>query len=242
MFKEKIVLQTLFKDQLEYRNCFTGKDAVDLLSLIIKTTDRNLALLLGRALDAQRFFHDVTYEHRLRDSTNELYVFRNQKPRGSIEEAPTAAGDSDEDDKTPQSNYALSRIHSIMAARKVIEDNLPNGVFTLLADCYSPTCTRDQLCYSISCPRRLEQMARLNMTPTGTLRRSDSAASLNKPSEDSQYWVNTVSKEIVDTLSDKEKKAQEIIYELIYTEKDFVKDLDILQRVTFFFLPPPLFF
>jgi RHO1 GDP-GTP exchange protein 1/2 len=38
------------------------------------------------------------------------------------------------------------------------ENDLPNGVFTLLTDCYSPTCTRDNLCYSIACPRRLEQV------------------------------------------------------------------------------------
>jgi hypothetical protein len=38
------------------------------------------------------------------------------------------------------------------------ENDLPNGVFTLLTDCYSPTCTRDNLCYSIACPLRLEQV------------------------------------------------------------------------------------
>ena len=40
---------------------------------------------------------------------------------------------------------------------------LAAGFFTLLMNCYLPTCTRDQLCYSIACPRRLEQQARLNM-------------------------------------------------------------------------------
>lgn len=38
------------------------------------------------------------------------------------------------------------------------ETDSVNGVFTLLTDCYSPTCTRDKLCYSIACPRRLEQV------------------------------------------------------------------------------------
>lgn len=37
-------------------------------------------------------------------------------------------------------------------------NGLPNGVFTVLTDCYSPTCSRDSLCYSPSCPRRLEQV------------------------------------------------------------------------------------
>ncbi len=55
---------------------------------------------------------------------------------------------------------------------------LPSGVFTLLTDCYSPTCSRDQLCYSIACPRRLEQQARLNMKPQPGLSKQISRESL----------------------------------------------------------------
>ena len=35
---------------------------------------------------------------------------------------------------------------------------LPSGVFTLLTDCYSATCVKDSLCYSVSCPRRLDHV------------------------------------------------------------------------------------
>lgn len=59
------------------------------------------------------------------------------------------------------------------------EITLPSGVFTLLTDCYSPTCSRDQLCYSIACPRRLEQAARLNMKPQPGLSKQISKDSLN---------------------------------------------------------------
>lgn len=62
--REKIVLGDKQKDGLTYPNAFTGSEAVDLIAYVIKTSDRNLALLLGRALDAQRWFHDVTYVHR----------------------------------------------------------------------------------------------------------------------------------------------------------------------------------
>ena len=58
------------------------------------------------------------------------------------------------------------------------EAPLPSGVFTLLTDCYSPTCSRDQLCYSIACPRRLEQQARLNMKPQPGLSKQISRESL----------------------------------------------------------------
>lgn len=33
---------------------------------------------MGRALDAQNFFHDVNYEYRLRDTAEELYQFRGE--------------------------------------------------------------------------------------------------------------------------------------------------------------------
>ncbi|KAE8852227.1 hypothetical protein HRS9122_02514 [Pyrenophora teres f. teres] len=191
-FQDRVGLTEKEKDGLVYKQAFTGADAVDLISFIIKTTDRNLALLLGRSLDAQKFFHDVTYAHRLRDSSNEIYQFR----------------------------------------ETMVEDKSEiNGVFTLLTECYSPTCTRDRLCYSIACPRRLEQQARLNMRIQPGLKREESRASLHeeKDNEEQKLWINTVPKEISDSVSEKEQKRQEVISELMYTERDFVKDLEYLR-------------
>lgn len=192
VFKDRIPIAEKQKDGLVYNNSFTGAEAVDLIAYIIKTTDRNLALLLGRSLDAQRFFHDVTYAHRLRDSSNEVYQFQETMLEEGTEQV--------------------------------------DGVFTLLTECYSPTCTRDRLCYSIACPRRLEQQARLNLRPTG-LKREASHASLHEDldSEEQKLWINTVSKEVAESVSDKEKKRQEVISELMYTERDFVKDLEYLR-------------
>lgn len=51
---------------------------------ILHTNDRNLGLLVGRALDHQHFFYDVTYEHHLRDSQDEIYQFKHQ-PCHSVE-------------------------------------------------------------------------------------------------------------------------------------------------------------
>ncbi|KAI5280155.1 RHO1 GDP-GTP exchange protein 2, partial [Ascosphaera aggregata] len=187
VFKDKIQVGDRIKNDLAYTNAFTGAEAVDLLSFIIKTSDRNLALLLGRALDAQKFFHDVTYDHRLRDTPAELYQFK-EEVNGEPPEV--------------------------------------NGVFTLLTECYSPTCTKDNLCYSIACPRRLEQQARLNMKLQPGLKSSASKGSLRDNVDDSQkLWINMVPKEVAEQVSDKEKKRQEIIFEIMYTERDFVKDL-----------------
>lgn len=191
MFKERINIGDRFKNELTYKSAFTGAEGVDMISYIIKTNDRALALLLGRALDAQKFFHDVTYEHRLRDSAAEVYQFKD----GLVDEA-----------------------HDV------------NGVFTLLTECYSPTCTPNQLCYSIACPRRLEQQARLNLKPQPGLKRQDSRSSLHGDDDKEQkLWIHTVPKEIAEGVSEKEKKRQEVIMEVIYTERDFVKDLEYLR-------------
>ena len=194
-FREKIIVGDKTKNGLTYKNAFSGAEAVDIISYIIKTTDRNLALLLGRALDAQKFFHDVTYDHRLRDSATEMYQFRETM--------------MDEPHEAPE----------------------VNGVFVLLTECYSPTCTRDHLCYSIACPRRLEQQSRLNLKPQPGLRREKSQTSLHDTDEpdEQKLWINTVSREVADSVSERERKRQEVISEIMYTERDFVKDLEYLR-------------
>ncbi|KAJ5672593.1 hypothetical protein N7507_001720 [Penicillium longicatenatum] len=196
VFREKISLGERHKNGLSYQNAFSGTDAVDLIGSIVRTNDRNLALLLGRALDAQKFFHDVTYDHRLRDAPGEVYQFK----------------------ETMGEDTLSSEV---------------NGVFTLLTECYSPTCNRDSLCYSIACPRRLEQQARLNLKPQPVLRTSGSKGSLHIDDDDDndnqKLWINMVPKEVSDTLDDREKKRQEIIFEIMYTERDFVKDLEYLR-------------
>ncbi|KAL1872290.1 hypothetical protein VTK73DRAFT_1672 [Phialemonium thermophilum] len=200
-FRQKIITGDRTKNELTYKNAFSGAEAVDVLSYIIRTTDRNLALLLGRALDAQKFFHDVTYEHRLRDSASEMYQFRETL---------------DSEDKPAV-----------------------NGVFVLLSECYSPTCTREKLCYSIACPRRLEQVSRLNLKMAGPGLKKEGDASVGDDDADQtdeqKLWINSVPREIADSVSEKEKKRQEVISEICYTERDFVKDLEYLRD--FWILP-----
>ena len=215
VFRERLPLSDRVKDGLTYKDCFDGREAVDKIAYIIKTTDRNLALLLGRALDAQKFFHDVTYDHRLRDSPAELYQFRMSVASPFVSGELAAQGGQDVPPRPPskhdsfagasvksqQSSAMLSDIASppttgphpaTLVSQTLVEEParkettsstsdevpLPSGVFTLLTDCYSPTCTRDQLCYSIACPRRLEQQSRLNMKPQPGLKKQISRESL----------------------------------------------------------------
>ncbi|KAJ6581904.1 RhoGEF Rgf2 [Mycena capillaripes] len=244
-FRARVPRADRVKDGLTYHDAFDGREAVDRIAHIIKTTDRNLALLLGRALDAQKFFHDVTYDHRLRDSVVELYQFRTKLPSpfGSGELAVSAGangggagGDALLGAPVPAGgvlspdSFDGADAGEVKGEEAEEEAPLPSGVFTLLADCYSPTCSRDQLCYSIACPRRLEQQARLNMKPQPGLRKEASRESLGDPEPDAgTLWIHSVPAEIAASVSDAEKKRQEAINEVIYTERDFVRDMEYLR-------------
>lgn len=290
MFKKLAIVSINAKDGLEYHDTFTGKTAVDIICRIIRTNDRNLALLLGRSLDAQKFFHDVTYNHRLRDSVNEVYAFShvykdvrffheyNQlsaptSKHGSFSEpVPTEAMV----EQAMQDNFMAEQLPSHIGLSATPEESLSqmppsfnnsasslqsaqfapvsattssfpntgntpkpllsatqktgvNGVFTILTDCYSATCTRNSLCYSISCPRRLEQQARLNLKPQGGLARSVSRLSLHDKDEPKTLWHETVDLSVLEKLDKDEKLRQELIYEFIYTERDYVKDLEFMS-------------
>ncbi len=265
-FRSRVVLSERTKDGLTYSDAFDGREAVDKIAYIIKTTDRNLALLLGRALDAQKFFHDVTYDHRLRDSATEVYQFKTRVPasgfggEGGFEDDRRSSGPPVPSrgnsgsstgpmssmssltssrqpaltSRSPAATTPATSIYNGMQSGSAIDDEddddaLPTGVFTLLTDCYSPTCSRDRLCYSIACPRRLEQQARLNMKPQPVLQRSVSRESLNDTKERGALWADSVSKEVFDSLDDTERKRQEAINEVIYTERDFVADMEYLR-------------
>ena len=45
-------------------------------------------------------------------------------------------------------------------------------------------------------------------------------------------WAESVPPEIVNSVSETEKKRQEAINEVIYTERDFVRDLEYLRDVS----------
>ncbi|CAE6461849.1 unnamed protein product [Rhizoctonia solani] len=266
-FRQRIPLNDRTKDGLTYPAAFDGREAVDLIAFIIKTSDRNLALLLGRALDAQKFFHDVTYDHRLRDSPAEIYQFSGPRPVTSWDTDGAEDGEA-----TPVRPGLLSPgqgsgsgVGSVNAggipAPEAEEDAvpLPSGVFTLLTECYSPTCSRDKICYCSVCPRRVEQATRqqsqraliahstasLTSALSGTTIAAGGASTMggrlikgnsSKESlidhglkEPGQLWVQSVPQEVVDSVSDQERKRQEAINEVIYTERDFVRDLEYLR-------------
>ncbi|WBW74140.1 RhoGEF for Rho1 Rgf2 [Schizosaccharomyces osmophilus] len=260
-FRKRLVVGDRVKDGLLYKDAFLGCEAVDVLLQIIRTTDRNLALLLGRALDFQKLFHDVTYSHRLRDSRREVYQFRRTLPppeaMASISpviasyenhfvypKKRTSTSDSvdtmvSENSYAPSSSvqpnnhipYLNSTNPSIIGLESDEEleaEKDPKGIFTILTDCYSPTCSKNRLCYSISCPRRLEQQTRLHMKVQPILKAGASYL-LDKQEEDHRLWADNVPKHIVEQIDHREWKRQEVIFEIIYTERDFVRDIEYIR-------------
>lgn len=49
--------------------------------------------------------------------------------------------------------------------------------------------------------------------------------------EPGTLWIHSVPQEIVNSVSDAEKRRQEAINEVIYTERDFVRDMEYLRDV-----------
>jgi len=191
-----------------------------------------LALLVGRALGNQNFFHDVTYIFFLRDSPNELYQFSNAIPDLSI---PAVINGNLSIIKEESGSDIVSQNNK----EKVIENSkkseinaLPQGVYTLLARCYSPTCSEGNMCYSISCPRRLEQQNLLNHVARSTILADGIKNKVDETDTENQYWSTVMPENIVKSVSETERKRQEVIFELIKTEREYVDDLDLIQKVT----------
>lgn len=116
-------------------------------------TDRAVALRVGRALESQRFFHDVNYENRLVDDIIEIYQFNellfrtysnsNSSASFSVNSAVNLDDEEEEDDN-----------ESTTPTQPEDELLLPNGIYIELTHCYSPTCNNLYPCYSYTCPKR----------------------------------------------------------------------------------------
>ncbi|KAI9015687.1 hypothetical protein CLU79DRAFT_707318 [Phycomyces nitens] len=199
-FQQRIIQSDRVKNGIEYKGAFDGKEAVDKLALILNTYDRRLALGIGRALGAQRFFHDVNYESRLVDSTAEIYQF---------------------DDFTI--------FHDARIDLETTE--FPTGIFTGLTHCFVPTCDLNETnlpCYSYTCPKRAN-LANRHYSVDTPLTASTTHKYLQ--TEAQQLWIDNVSPEIRASVSNSERKRQETIFELIYTEDNFSSDLDYMNEL-----------
>jgi hypothetical protein len=185
--------------------------------LIIECTyikDRRLALVLARALEAQNFYHDVTYNFIMRDSRDEYFAFNTNVASNLATIRPSVeAQDSFFSETSAQPGPTAL--------------NFPNGVFTLLTQCYVPTCSDAVPCYSIICPRKANQRRFLRDLAIRVLDKKSAAES----DVNGRFWSTSAPKDVVAGVTETERKRQEVIFELILTEVQFVADLEIINNL-----------
>jgi len=51
------------------------------------------------------------------------------------------------------------------------------------------------------------------------------------PADAKPRWFDKVNGQVLNDLTEKEKKRQEVIFELLTTERDYIRDLDIIINV-----------
>ncbi|TDL23885.1 CNH-domain-containing protein [Rickenella mellea] len=128
-----------------------------------------------------------------------------------------------------QQPFPTTRPHSGSVSSDEVPQ--PSGVSILRTDYCSPTCSRDSICFSIACPRRSKQ-ARLNIEPLPPLKqRTSQEVDLGDWMDPGSLWIHSIPKAIVDSVLETEKKRQEAINEVIYTERDFVRAMEYLRDV-----------
>ena len=99
------------------------------------------------------------------------------------------------------------------------EESDPCGVLVGIGQCYSPTCTDDSPCYAYSCPRR-KIMEKVTSEET-----AGRYSNLNMTLGLQTNWSVSIGKPYVSKMTPQAIKRQEIIFEFIRTEKEYVTDL-----------------
>ncbi|KAI8339872.1 CNH domain-containing protein [Chlamydoabsidia padenii] len=113
----------------------------------------------------------------------------------------------------------------------LVDDEIPQGVYTPLTRCYTHYCLPGQGgCYAPCCPNKpkSERLKQNGLDRHGSM--SSSVASSHETTM-SRAWSATVAKDILQKTPPKEIARQEAIHELIYTEEDYVRDLNLLDEL-----------
>ncbi|KAG0309254.1 RHO1 GDP-GTP exchange protein 2 [Dissophora globulifera] len=99
---------------------------------------------------------------------------------------------------------------------------VPTGVFSYSTKCYSYACVPgDPTCYSYLCPNRRHMANALG-------RQNSDASSVGSREK---VWANSVPASIVASASKKERSRQEAIFEVINTEHNYVRDLELMEEI-----------
>ncbi|KAK3839861.1 MAG: Dbl homology domain-containing protein [Linnemannia gamsii] len=99
----------------------------------------------------------------------------------------------------------------------------PIGVFPHSSRCYSYDCQPGRPpCYSYLCPNRQGISSMLGRT-------NSDISTVTSTQE--KVWANSVSPSVVAAASKKERNRQEAIFEVIHTEQNYIRDLELLEEI-----------
>ncbi|KAM0793630.1 hypothetical protein ACM66B_001062 [Microbotryomycetes sp. NB124-2] len=106
--------------------------------------------------------------------------------------------------------------------------DVPQGVLTAFTECYSPSCAKSDSgagCYAYSCPRRRMNRLQRHGSSVSSLTTTDLTQS-----EEAEAWETSVPTSVVNSLTKKQVKVQNLIFELIQGEVKYLQDLELVEE------------
>ena len=245
VFMDHVPTGTYTRDNIDYKSCFRGSLAVDVLCKLMNCLDRRVAVEVGKTMQQQKLFIEVTYRKQFRDDPSELFQFTSDRITSSNLPVITVGNSqslqnisitipSPKSDGGSDHNVSIveERIEQQSAAVAVHESmemfpGVPTGIITSLTKCYASHCPGDQTCYSFSCPTRVVMTTKAMAKAARSRKMSISHDAKNTTT--AKLWSTFASPEVVESVSVAERQRQEIVFEIINTETEFVEDLKILH-------------
>ncbi|KAF9189116.1 RHO1 GDP-GTP exchange protein 2 [Haplosporangium sp. Z 11] len=100
--------------------------------------------------------------------------------------------------------------------------SVPTGVFPYTTNCYSYECqSGSTACYSYLCPNRrnIESVLGRQNSDTPTVGSQE------------KVWANSVPASVLASASKKERNRQEAIFEVVNTEHNYIRDLELMEEI-----------
>ncbi|KAF8677361.1 hypothetical protein RHS04_05906 [Rhizoctonia solani] len=203
--RDKVPRGTHVKGSIPYTHAFTGKDIV---STIQSTIQRQLAITFDLSTNDRRTALQVA-----RSLQNQLFFYE-------VEWGGQALNDGVED------VYMFLDDQGGASDQRFEREELPTGVITLLTSCYSPSCSLGLpgKCYAYGCPRGYQAGAALG-------RQLSAQESRPSEKETTVEWVDSVDPEVVRNLPESERRRQEVIWQVVKKEEQYVQDLDTIVEI-----------
>ncbi|KAK4052857.1 Rho guanine nucleotide exchange factor [Microbotryomycetes sp. JL221] len=107
--------------------------------------------------------------------------------------------------------------------------DVPKGVLTSFTGCYSPSCSKldtdglSSACYAYSCPRRQKNRLERHGSSVSSFATADTV-------EEAEAWETSVPSSVVNSLTKKQIKYQNLVFELVQGEIKYLQDLELVEK------------